>query len=399
MVDGQLRAAARWPKNDYLRIESALPDRRSGFIYQPHDLPDTFSLDANTICDLVLLHDWSSSRIPVASVDTSSRQLKTLGPIGCQAKHYAIDHFEKQPRYWLEGHAAFADTPGDWFVDPSAGEIVIIGSTEQTASPVVVLPWLDQLLIASGDDQNPLRNLVLDGIVFTATRFPMSAGGLAGSQATNHERRVDDGSRDGGNVHWHVDCGKSLPFIQKHPGHPCVASSRQWPVALSRTMHDYVSVQPHYGSTLEEDVAVISDWMRMQPAATFIIHTGWAQSASRAEEYASEDPGGPMKHSPAYFNALMQRLREAHPGRQLRQTHAIDLLDRVAQDIESGKAPITSIEKLHRDAIHMTQDGGRYLMHNAMRKALGQPMSAAGFEKTDPLLKAYLDTVLATKTH
>ncbi len=679
LVDGQLQAAARWPKKGYLRVESALPDRRSGFTYHPNDLPAKFSLQEKTTCDLVLLHDWSSSRIPVASIESSSRQLKTVGPIGCQAKHYAIDHFEKHPRYSLEGHPSFADTSGDWFVDQLAGEIVVVGSPEQPEAPQVVLPWIDQILIASGDDDTPLRNLVLEGIAFTATRFAMSAGGLAGSQATNHERRAVDGSRQGGkremlvaavlieratgcrvtncqfeslgnsglwigsrtagcrvqrcrfshiggnainvgetsdrlvqgktwyvaapkqvpsqnqvtacdirhcgelmpgavaiwagvndslqighntirdcpytgislgwvwnasetpavnnrihdnrieyvmqmlsdgggvytlgrqpgsviennfiadiplnagraesngmfldqgstgfairgntfrrlersplrfhqagkneahnnrwelgdsvppvrfnttavtdiavgnnevlksqssyylignsltwdtlpsrldgNVHWHVDCGKSLPFIQQHPGNPCIASSRLWPVALARTMHDFVSVQPHYGSSLEEDVAVISNWMEMQPTATFIIHTGWARSATRAEEYGSEQSAGPMKHSPVYMKALMQRLRSAHPGRQLRQTHAIDLLARVAQDIESGKAPIKDIAELHRDAVHMTIGGGRYLMHNAMRAALGQPLSDVGFEKTDPQLKAYLDTVLAT---
>ena len=42
----------------------------------------------------------------------------------------------------------------------------------------------------------------------------------------------------------------------------------------------------------------------------------------------------------------------------------------------------------------MTHDGGRYLMHNAMRHALGQPFSSNGFDKTPPQLKAYLDTLL-----
>ena len=39
---------------------------------------------------------------------------------------------------------------------------------------------------------------------------------------------------------------------------------------------------------------------------------------------------------------------------------------------------------------------GRYLMHNAMRHALGQPRSDKGFEKIDPKLKKYLNGVLDT---
>jgi hypothetical protein len=39
-------------------------------------------------------------------------------------------------------------------------------------------------------------------------------------------------------------------------------------------------------------------------------------------------------------------------------------------------------------------DTGRYLMHNCMRHALGQPRSAAHYEKLDPKNKEYLDGVL-----
>lgn len=55
---------------------------------------------------------------------------------------------------------------------------------------------------------------------------------------------------------------------------------------------------------------------------------------------------------------------------------------------------MTKVEDLHRDKIHLTLDAGRYLMHNAMRKALGQPRSATGFEKLEPQFRRYLDQVL-----
>jgi len=197
-----------------------------------------------------------------------------------------------------------------------------------------------------------------------------------------------------GDVQWHVDCGKSLPYIMEHPEKPCVKSSTLWPEALKDKQYDFVSVQPHYGSTLEKDVAVISHWVKMQKRAVFVIHTGWARSATRAEEYANQDVEGTMRHSPAYFSALIAKLREMNPKREFRQTHAIDLLAKVAADIEAGKAPFQKMADLHRDAIHMNVVTGRYLMHNAMRKALGQPRSARGFEKLDPKLKAYFDGIL-----
>ena len=199
-----------------------------------------------------------------------------------------------------------------------------------------------------------------------------------------------------GDVQWHVDCGKSLPFILEHPEKPCVKSSTLWPAALKKKQYDVVAVQPFYGSTLAEDAKVISKWVAMQPEAIFVIHTGWANHAKRAAEYANTDTAGKLQHSPAYFDALLTEMRKRHPDRTFRRTYAIDLLARIAADIAADKAPLSAVSDLHRDAIHVKLDSGRYLMHNAMRHALGQEPSVKGFEKLDPKLKAYLDSVLAT---
>lgn len=197
-----------------------------------------------------------------------------------------------------------------------------------------------------------------------------------------------------GDVQWHVDCGKSLPFIHDNPAEPCVKTSTLWPKALAEKQYDVISVQSHYGATLEEDVAVISKWVEMQPKAEFVIHTGWAHHEKRATEYASKDLSGRMQHSPAYIDALLAALNKKYPTREFRQTHAIDLLAKIAADIEAGKAPFKEVSDLHRDKIHVKIDTGRYLMHNCMRHALGQPRSAKHYEKLDPNIKEYLDGVL-----
>jgi hypothetical protein len=198
-----------------------------------------------------------------------------------------------------------------------------------------------------------------------------------------------------GDVQWHVDCGKSLPFMHDNPDEPCVKTSTLWPQALAEKQYDVVSMQSHYGATLDEDVATISKWVDMQPKAEFVIHTGWAHHEKRGTEYASKNISQKMVHSPKYINALLDRLRKKYPGREFRQTHAIDLLARIAADVEAGKAPFKSVSDLHRDKIHVKIDTGRYLMHNCMRHALGQPRSAVHYEKLDPKIKEYLDGVLA----
>lgn len=198
-----------------------------------------------------------------------------------------------------------------------------------------------------------------------------------------------------GDVQWHVDCGVNLPFIRANPDKPCVKESTVWPIALRDKQYDVVSVQPHYGSTLAQDVETISIWMKLQPKAVFVIHSGWAWHGKRAEEFASYVSPDQMSHSPGYFRALVAELRRLHPGRQIRQTFVQNLLAKIAEDIAANQAPLKNLEDLYRDDIHLTHSHGKYLAHNAMRRALGQPASAAGFEKLDPQVKQYLDGVLA----
>lgn len=197
-----------------------------------------------------------------------------------------------------------------------------------------------------------------------------------------------------GDIQWHVDCGKNLVYILQHPEQPCVKTSTLWPTALKEKQYDVVCVQPHYGTTVEEDADAISQWMKLQPNAMFVIHTGWARSAALRQEYASDDAGGQLQHSPAYFGKLLSTLRRRHPSRRFGITPATRLLNEIAEDIDAGRAPLDSIEDLYRDAIHMTTSAGRYLMHNVMRTAIDQPLSSVGFETVPEQLRSYLDSKL-----
>ena len=197
-----------------------------------------------------------------------------------------------------------------------------------------------------------------------------------------------------GDTQWHVDCGKSLPFMYANPEKPCVKSSNLWPDALKKKQYDFLSLQCHYGSTLEKDAVTISQLIELQPKATVVIHTGWARSAQRVEEAARKTAKGSMAHSKAYFDALLELLKKNHPDRQFKRTYAMDCLEKVARDVKEGKAPFQNVTELYRDKVHMNVVTGRYMMHNAMRAALGQPRSSKGFEKLDPELKVYFDSVL-----
>ncbi|MCA9133353.1 MAG: hypothetical protein KDA45_09370 [Planctomycetales bacterium] len=196
-----------------------------------------------------------------------------------------------------------------------------------------------------------------------------------------------------GDVQWHVDCGKHLQFIYDQPAEPCVKTSVIWPEALKAKQYDLLCVQPHVGTTLDEDVAVISQWLDLQPTAILILHTGWSRAADFETQYHAGVAEQRMAHTPEYFELLSNRLAEKYPDRQIRSTHAIDVLDEIWHDIENSHAPFQSFTELYRDNIHMKPQVGRYLMHNLMRIALGQPRSEQGFQ-IDAKQKEYLDQKL-----
>lgn len=204
-----------------------------------------------------------------------------------------------------------------------------------------------------------------------------------------------------GDVAWHVDCGKSLHYIYHHPEKPCVPSSTVWTTALKQTQYDILCVQPHFGTTLQQDVEVISEWIELQPQALLVIHTGWARHKDIEREFHASlgqvKNETKMTHAPAYFAALKGELLARHPKLEIRSTHVMQALDAISHDVRQGRAPVASLAELYRDEIHLTVQGGRYLAHNMMRHALGQPISSQGFQ-LEPELQKYLDQKIRQTT-
>lgn len=210
-----------------------------------------------------------------------------------------------------------------------------------------------------------------------------------------------------GDVDYHVDCGKSLPYIYANPGAPCVASSTLWPSALSSNQYKFLTVQPHY-DTVANNVTVISQWMAMQPDAILVIHQAWAPHADFESEYhtaTGPTDGATWTRSPTFFADLAARLQAIDPDREIRFTLTADALDVIYHDIASDAAPFDSFDELYRDSLHLgtgshdsDDASGRYLAHNLMRFALDQPFSAVGFDDLPSDRKAYLDGVIASVT-
>ena len=206
---------ARYPnQGDWLRVDKAGQDRRTSFTFSDKlasedsstigadssALGQGFSnLNSTNVDGLLvhLLHDWSTSRAPVAEIDWAKGYLKTRAPIGCRAPHYAIDNFEPHPRFALEGLPMFLDERGEWVVDSASGELVVVppdslpemGFVATAQTMHAEIPRLQRLMEIKGIESNPVRNLHFIGIQFQHADFTPPIEGWAGAQASMHERR------------------------------------------------------------------------------------------------------------------------------------------------------------------------------------------------------------------
>lgn len=171
--------------------------------------------------------------------------------------------------------------------------------------------------------------------------------------------------------------GKNLMDIHSDPDGYAEATA-SWTEALTTSAFDYVVVQPHFGTTLQQDVDVISSWMSMQPSTTkWIIHTGWERYDRLLSTFDGSWDGATMIHNPDYFWALLDSLQALHPGVRMTINPAVQVLRAIANDIADGTAPYSALSDLYRDALHMSGTDGWYLQHNLMRSTLGLPFVSA----------------------
>lgn len=185
-VNGERRQRAREPNDGYFRVVEAGPDKRTSFTFRPGDIPEDGAVGA----ELVFLHDWSTSRVRIASVDGADHVVKLADPIGPAADHYEIDHFEPHPRYFLENSRAFLDVPGEWFLDEKRGVLTYRPLPDESIEEIeAVAPVAERLLVVRGTEEAPVRNLHFRGLIFRHCNWQIPETGYAAGQAGYHERR------------------------------------------------------------------------------------------------------------------------------------------------------------------------------------------------------------------
>jgi hypothetical protein len=191
------RIRARHPNDGFARVVDAGPDNRTNFTFDPAELP-LESLDANS--EVVFFHDWSTSRIQIASIESETHTLRFANRIGCKAPHYAITHFERHPRFYIEGSPLLVDRPGEWALHRETGEFVYFPLPDEQIDNIrLIAPVAPSLFHVQGTIDTPVTNVVFRGVSFAHVNWPIPDYGYAEGQAAFFEQRdnpASDGTRD-----------------------------------------------------------------------------------------------------------------------------------------------------------------------------------------------------------
>ncbi len=184
-VNGQRRQVARYPNKEYLRVLKVGEDKRTSFTAKAGDFPAGMVIAGS---ELVFLHDWSISRIPIASYDKKSQVVTMAYPVGPGAKHYKMDHYEQHPRFHLENSVSFLDQPGEWYLDKKSGELSYIPMPGEKMELVqVVVPFAQGLILVKGSAEKPVKNLWFHNLDFEHSGWQGAVRPYAAGQAGFHE--------------------------------------------------------------------------------------------------------------------------------------------------------------------------------------------------------------------
>lgn len=193
-INGRRAVRARHPNKGFLRIKQAGEDDRTNFFFEENDFPRS---EAVAGLELVLLHDWSISRVGVRTIDWVNHRLFTADTIGALSpSFFTLTNWESQPRYFLENAPEFLDQAGEWYCDLDERRVYYLPLPgEQMETMEAVVPLANKLLTITGDTSGDTSTgfIHFQGITFEHTAWPLPPGGYAGIQACMFDQRSNTG--------------------------------------------------------------------------------------------------------------------------------------------------------------------------------------------------------------
>ena len=186
-INGRRATRARHPNRGYLHIVTAapadaFPDLGSTADKKAFQLPpESYALLKRIRADkqpdllVTITHDWCTSQARVAALNDAARCVRIKG----QSRYPLTPGGDPALRLWLENYREALDSPGEWFLDRAAGEVLYRPLPGERADTVVaVVPVANRLLTIKGTSDLTIRGLRFE---FDNDLYP--ANGLFEGQA------------------------------------------------------------------------------------------------------------------------------------------------------------------------------------------------------------------------
>jgi len=165
-ADGKRQTNARHPNTGYFHVEAEDEKRRStAFGYAAEDLPD-WEIGPEAQVYIWASYDWFASLAPVASVDYANRII-TLS----ERTHTPI-YKRKDRRYFIQGVREALDSPGEFFLDRTAGILYFWPPSPDIDAQTIVAPTLSRVIDISGESSDdPAHHIRLEGLKVSVSGF------------------------------------------------------------------------------------------------------------------------------------------------------------------------------------------------------------------------------------
>lgn len=168
---------AREPNTGYFTVAEVSDERRRLRLHEslPSANLSPVGIELNTTAH------WHFNRQPIAELNGSVITAKR--GIGTDVSSSRISE-KSHSRVWLENALAFADTPGEWFLDTIAGELFYRAAPGENPNQFEFrAPVVRELIVVKGSPERPVRNLQFQHLEFAETDWEMPSEGRLGVQA------------------------------------------------------------------------------------------------------------------------------------------------------------------------------------------------------------------------
>jgi len=168
-VNGTRRYRPRLPKQGYFTSADNFGKNDNGidgFLYKSNDLSAAWANLPDI--EFHVLHVWSASRMRAAAIDPAAKAVKFPKTRAFNAGWADF----KDRRYWAENVKEAFGTPGEWYLDKPTGTLSYMPLPgESPEHSRVEAPFLSQLLIFQGFENQPVLNTTLEGLVFRQSQW------------------------------------------------------------------------------------------------------------------------------------------------------------------------------------------------------------------------------------